>query len=424
MDRTAYLTIYQMYLRAFTKEGTITAAADYLEDIAALGVDYVYLCQVFLADDDMDKRHWSPRQISSGFENPKNPYRMKDYFSIDPEYGTEDDLKSFVAKAHALGLKVLFDLVYYHCGPKAVFLEEHPQFVMRHEDGSPDTGEWAFPRLNFAEPSLREYLYDNMLYWLRVCDVDGYRCDVGSSIPMDFWEEGIRRCRALKKDFFMLDEGQKVKADMTEFDSYYSFFWSDDLEAVLRGRAGADVLSQNDRYRQTDRPSPILRTLDNHDIANDNGNRRFDTDPGTQGVNAALVLNALVNGIFFLYNGIEDCDTHRHSIFYSRAYNGGLDCTVDRNGNRADISERRELLKRLTALRKEYPVAAEAPIRYLHADEHTLVFTRSGLTVGVNLSGGRCEIPLVPDGEALLTHKASFESKTVLDGYGYFVFRS
>ncbi len=427
MKITSHATVYQLFLRSFTKEGTLAAAEEHLEDIAALGADFVYLCPMFSADDDENREFWSPRQIRSGFDNPKNPYRMKDYFAVDSEYGTEDDLKRFVTHAHALGLKVLLDLVYYHCGPKAVFLKEHPDFVLQNADGSPNMGEWAFPRLNFENPSLREYLYENMLYWIRTCDADGYRCDVGSSIPMDFWEEGIRRCRKLKPDLFMLDEGHKVDAKVEGFDAYYSFFWSDDLQKVLYGQEKASILSRNDHYRQTDVPSPILRTLDNHDIAND-CDARFDTKPGSEGVNAALVLNALTNGVFFLYNGIEDCDTHRHSIFYSREHNGGLDCTVDRSGDAEKTTERRALLRTLTALRKEYPTDAAAPNRFLHVGENTLIFARGddthGLTVGVNLSAERCEIPFAPSGETVLSHGAELSDVTVLDGYGYFVLRS
>ena len=65
-------------------------------------------------DESTDKSFWSPRQIKSGFENPKNQYRIADYFHVDPEYGTDDDLADFCKAAHELGLKVVFDLVYLH----------------------------------------------------------------------------------------------------------------------------------------------------------------------------------------------------------------------------------------------------------------------------------------------------------------------
>ena len=104
-------TVYQIFLRPFTRAGTLKAGEKLLEHVASLGVGIIQLCPVVLADDDANKDFWSGRQKAFG-KNPKNPYRQKDYFKIDPEYGTPQDLKEFVAKAHSLGLKVVYDIVY------------------------------------------------------------------------------------------------------------------------------------------------------------------------------------------------------------------------------------------------------------------------------------------------------------------------
>ena len=157
------LCVYQMALRTFTPEGTFRAAEARLEHVASLFVDVIYLCPFFRADADEDRTTWSPRQIASQTENPKKPYKIADYFHVDEEYGTDEDLISFVHRAHALGMKVIFDLVYLHCGKNAVFIKDNPNFVLQNEDGSPLVGEsWPFARLNFENPSLREYLYHNM----------------------------------------------------------------------------------------------------------------------------------------------------------------------------------------------------------------------------------------------------------------------
>ena len=103
--------IYQIHLPIFTQGGTLESARKMLPHIASLGVDIVYLCPVVEADDDMDMRFWSKRQKASKTGNPKNPYRIKDYFKIDPQYGQDADLKNFVDEAHKIGLKVLLDLV-------------------------------------------------------------------------------------------------------------------------------------------------------------------------------------------------------------------------------------------------------------------------------------------------------------------------
>jgi hypothetical protein len=68
--------MYQIQPRAFTPEGTLRAATARLPKVAELGVDIIYLCPVFVADDDPNVQGWSPRQKKSGMNNPRNPYRM------------------------------------------------------------------------------------------------------------------------------------------------------------------------------------------------------------------------------------------------------------------------------------------------------------------------------------------------------------
>ena len=77
-------------------------------------------------------------------------------------------------------MKVLFDVVYYHCGPNAVFLKDQPDWVLRNADGTFKLGEWAFPRLDLDHPAVREYLYENMKWYLTEFGCDGFRSDVGS----------------------------------------------------------------------------------------------------------------------------------------------------------------------------------------------------------------------------------------------------
>ena len=83
-------TVYQIFLRTFTNEGTLKAAEKHLPEIKQLGVDIVYLCPFMTEDDGDDKFFWSERQKNCGLENPKNPYRISDYFGVDPEYGTKE----------------------------------------------------------------------------------------------------------------------------------------------------------------------------------------------------------------------------------------------------------------------------------------------------------------------------------------------
>ena len=412
------MTVYQLFLRAFTKEGTFKAAEKHLSDIKELGVDIIYLCPFFEADDDTDEKYISPRQMASGLGNPKNPYRIKNYFKVDSEYGTESDAADFVKAAHELGMKVIFDLVYYHCGPTALLMKNNPDYVYRNPDGSIMYGEWRFPELNFASEGLREYLYANMMYLVTAFDVDGFRCDVGDKIPPDFWKEGIARCRKIKEDIFMLNEGRGTQYIEAGFDSDYCMGW-ELLNALKNGTVDVEALK---RYTEYMNGFASIRFIENHDSANDAFNDRIDTNPSMG--EAFLVVTAFVKGMFLLYNGNEIADCNRHSIYYNRFCNGDS-LTVDWSKAETDVGKRRlDFVKSMVRIRHQNKaLCGENVIEY--ASGGLLVFTRRNgdakIRVFVNISAEDVEIPeeLMTDFSNVLLSKGAFGNK--LSGYGYIV---
>jgi glycosidase len=99
--------VYQINPRTFTSEGTIAAVTRELPFLADLGFSTIYLCPIFEADPSENRANWSIRQKASNTENPKNPYRMNDYYKIDEEYGTMDDLAACVKECHRLKKAIL-----------------------------------------------------------------------------------------------------------------------------------------------------------------------------------------------------------------------------------------------------------------------------------------------------------------------------
>lgn len=358
--------VYQIFLRAFTPEGTLGAASKMLPHLASLGVDLVYLTPIALQDDDMDEAFWSPRQCKSGLRNPKNPYRVKDYFAIDPEYGCDADLKDFVGKAHELGMRVLLDLVYLHCGPKAVFLDGNADFVKRDAAGKPVPGRWNFPELNFESKGLRELLWLNMEYFVKEFGVDGYRCDVGAAIPVDFWEEGRRRVEALDPDCVMICEGDRPEDQLSAFDLSYAFAWEYGVIKLFKGEIGAADLEGIWRKMHDEFPkgSRFLRILDNHDIAHDCGELRHEKAFGGDGVEAALALNFFMDGVPFIYNGQEAADAAVHSIYGNREF--GRRLAVDWSNALTPAGEARlKALKSFVKIRRENAALTEGDLRWL-----------------------------------------------------------
>ncbi|MBO5307546.1 MAG: alpha-glucosidase C-terminal domain-containing protein [Lentisphaeria bacterium] len=364
-------TMYQIFLRQFTSRGTLQAAQEMIPYLAGLGIKIVYLCPIVEADDDPDQTHWSERQRLSGLGNPKNPYRISDYFKIDPEYGTDEDLASFVNEAHQYDIRVMLDLVYFHCGPHAKLISMEPEYVVRDENGEPVTGEWHFPLLNFKSEKLREYLYCNMLYFVEKFDIDGYRCDVGGSIPLDFWEEGRRRIDRIKSEFLMLNEhkGSREQQHLA-FDLGYGFrTWG-----LLKVMAGEWTAGE---YRsKCEGNDPDLRSInhsDNHDWACDAFEKRNERilPPGLMDLSLAFIFS--FDGMPLLYNGQEIADDNRHSLWANYEYGNHLG--IDwRKALTLRGQERMALVKKLVRLRKELDILEDGKCRYPATDHDEAVF--------------------------------------------------
>ncbi len=383
--------IYQISLRPFTLDGTLKSAEKLLPHIASTGADVVYLCPFVEADGDRRTEFWSDRQRLSRLNNPRSLYRLSDYYRIDPEYGDTEDLKSFMDAAHALGLRVIFDLVYYHCGPTARFIDLHPDFVRRDENGKVKIGRWRFPELNFDSPELRNHLWENMEYFIREFKADGYRCDVSGAVPLDFWEEGRRRMEALKPDVIMIAESvEDPAADQRRaFDANYSFSFSHMLHHIVKGEKEAGEL-RTAWCEQFDSAHPgllYLRGFDNHDIANDDYDNRPEKDGVSPLAEAALAVIFTLDGTPFLYNGQEIGDGRRHSIFGGGIL--GVDWAL---GLTPEGEKRKKRVAELVALRRSHPALTRGELAWVDnsAPQSILSYRRTlpaeNVFIAVNLS--------------------------------------
>ena len=122
-------------------------------------------------------------------------------------------------------MKVYMDLVYLHCGPNNVMKDMFPDAFQKNADGSVRTTRWHFPYVNFASKDVRKYLIDSMLHWISL-GCDGFRCDVGDAVPIDFWVEAVSACQKVKPELVMINEGTKVEWLEKAFDACYAWPWS------------------------------------------------------------------------------------------------------------------------------------------------------------------------------------------------------
>lgn len=430
MNNLAGKVMYQMSLRTMSTKGTLRACEELLPHVKSLGVDIVYVCPFFVEDDDMDKEVWSIRQKASGCENPKNPYKIADYFNIDEEYGTDEEFESFVKTAHSLGLEVMLDLVYLHCSRNAVFIKDHPDFVERSEDGGVKVGaRWPFARLNYSCPELREYLYSNMEYFVKRFDIDGYRCDVGDSVPLDFWKEGIARVRKIKPDFRMLNEGSDESYPDNGFDSNYMFKKRVLIRGMLVGDSTAaelcEYLEGGFDFRQS------ISHLDNHDTVTDDKGK-LEVRIGTQKMNASHVLIFTLGGTPFLWNGAEVCDENENNMFSNRFF--GRRNSIDWSGLVTDKGKHRmKLIKRLSKLYHSEKALSHGETCFVKelTQKGVMAYERSyeneNIWVFINFSDVECDLEkYLPekDFNVILVNGAGFDTdRVILDPNGYIILK-
>lgn len=288
--------IYQVFIRNFTAQGTFAAAIPRLADIAALGFGWLYLTPI----------HPIGRMGRKG--SLGSPYAISDYRAIDASLGTEEDFRAFLRAAHSLGLKVMIDVVFNHCSPDSVLAREHPEWFMlegqapaalRGELQKPAAGaalgrkcaEWS-DIVDFdysSSPQLWIELISVLSAW-RDAGVDGFRCDVASLVPVEFWKQarqrvnqydpGARRelyplvwlAESVQPAFLkkMRDAGFKAWADPElhgVFDLSYDHDGWERLEEVWAGRRPAAWYLDYLYAQETLYPAGAckMRFLENHD---------------------------------------------------------------------------------------------------------------------------------------------------------------
>lgn len=367
-------SIYQMAMRSMTPEGTINAAAEMLPYVASLNFEYVYILPLCEADRDMDIRTWSWTYSN----NPACPYKSADFFNVDPEYGTNEDFKNFVARAHECGLKVIIDLVYLHCGRNIYHLKDDPDFLIRDENGDiPFGSQWPFARINFENEKAREYLWSNMLYYVKDCGADGFRCDCGDMVPIDFWEEGIRRVREVNPDVLMINEGYGRDTLNHGFDMIYTDNNQiTDPNSLYLVNGVITVKEWKERLTEPfSLEGKFIRFVENHDTASLAGGKRLEKRLGRDKTEAYIALCFTLNGVPFIWNGNEICDDSITKIQGNRFF-PGLN-SINWAYSQTEKGKRRLwIIKTLNDLRERYPGLQSCDIKLIESDENVIYYKR------------------------------------------------
>lgn len=194
--------------------GDIQGVTDHLDYISDLGVTAIWL---------------NPVQKNSA--NSYHGYAISDFYAVDPRFGTMDDYVEMIDKAHEMGLKVVMDMIFNHCGSAHWWMEDLPtsdwlnvnnEFVLTNHqkwtavdphaapsERSGFTDGWfnrGMPDLNQRNPLLATYLIQSSIWWIEYARIDGIRQDTHPYMDLQFGADWCNAVLAEYPDFNIVGE--------------------------------------------------------------------------------------------------------------------------------------------------------------------------------------------------------------------------
>lgn len=287
--------IYEIFPRNYSNKGDFNSITKDLDRLRDLGVTVLWLMPI----------HPIGKEKAKGTIG--SPYAVKDFYAINPDYGTSADLKRLISEAHRRNLKVIIDIVANHTAWDSVMMK-NKGFHTTNEKGEiiPPVPDWAdVADLNYNNPELRKYMLEMLKFWIREYDLDGFRCDVAGFVPTDFWETARAEVDKIKPNAIWLAEWESPDLLVKAFDLDYSWNMHSTLMGVLQGRDAATKIRQTWESDKAKMPKNALRMRfsDNHD------ERRAIARFGEKGALAGQALAFTLDGVPMFYNGMEAGDS-------------------------------------------------------------------------------------------------------------------
>lgn len=323
---------------------------DYLQE---LGINAIYLTPVF-----------------SSISNHK--YDISDYYNVDRQFGTNEDLKELVEKAHTRGMKLVLDAVFNHCSEhlsqfqdvleKGCESKYFDWFVIRGNKISENRDNYEtfascdyMPKFNTSNPEVQRYLLDIAVHYIREYDIDGWRLDVSDEISHYFWRKFREEVKTAKKDAVIIgenwhDANSNLRGD--QYDSIMNYaFTKACLDFFATGSINAEQLVWRLNGLLMRNSSTVnqmmLNLLDSHDT-----HRFYKEVQGKKWkMKAALALLYLFRGTPCILYGTEILIWGGYDPDCRRCMNWEA---TGPDGEHADIWN---LLTGLSKLRKEYELA-------------------------------------------------------------------
>ena len=351
--------------------GDIKGITQKLDYIRELGCNAIYLTPIF-------------KSISN------HKYDISDYYRVDPQFGTNEDLKELVASAHSKGMRVVLDAVFNHCSDQLAQFQDVLEkgnkskyfdwFVIRGDKVNKERDNYEtfaacdyMPKLNTSNEEVQEFLLDIGTHYLTEYDIDGWRLDVSDEISHHFWRKFRDRIKGTKKDAVIIgenwhDANSNLRGD--QYDSIMNYAFTKlclDYFATECKNAEQAAWKLNELLMRNTDPvnAMMLNLLDSHDthrFFKEVGGNRFK-------LKAALALLFMFTGTPCMFYGTEilteggydpDC---RRCMDWKKASPDG------------EYSDIYELIKVLSSLKK-YRNMADGTVR-IYAESDVLILVNA-----------------------------------------------
>jgi len=369
-NSSAYLqqaVIYEVNLRQFSETGGFKSVEEHLPRLSELGVDILWLMPIHPISQ-------IKRKGSLG-----SPYSIADYYGVNPEYGTEQDLKDLIKSAHDKNMMVILDWVANHTGWDHPWITEHPEWYTQLEGKiiHPPGTDWTdVADLNFSNWEMRMAMIDAMKYWVEEFDVDGYRADVAHSVPVDFWNLASEKLHEIKDVFMLAEDGGDMALLKSAFDTNYAWPLKDIFNRLGKNLSDAGDFRRNLKSTASQYSDGKYQMvfIDNHDENSWSGTvfERLG-----QNVKNLAVISFTVPGMPLIYSG-QEIGINRRLEFFEK------DPIVWPARDSWGTTEWEVFYQQLVALKTQNPAlwttGAGGPIKALHLDNSDVIaFARSYL---------------------------------------------
>ena len=288
--------VYQVNMRAFSSQGNFAGVTARLDSIKALGINIIYLMPIYPVG-----------QLNS----VNSPYCVKDYLSINSEFGTMADLHTLIDNAHSKNMSVILDWVANHTSWDNAWITTHKDWYLQDASGNivspPGMGWNDVAQLDYSNAAMRLQMIKDMQYWVYTANVDGFRCDYADGPPLDFWTQAIDSLRNITTHkLLLLAESNSTPKFTAGFDFIFGFNFYGQMKTIYSNNypvTSIDALNTSD-YINSSYGQQVVRYLTNHDVNGSDGTP-LDLFGGTNGSMAAFVVAAYMKSVPMIYNGQE-----------------------------------------------------------------------------------------------------------------------